>query len=122
MERRTSRVKVQRPAWAIGLGVAGLATVLLLFSGRPTPATSNVTISAPTTFGSLDGSLLDADGSANGVFTVDGDLTITGTGSITCNDPSSPTGNSACPMTIHVTGNMEIQGGGSVLAENNFGT
>ena len=42
--------------------------------------------------------------------TVTGDLTITGTGSVTCSDPASP-------ITISVGGDMEMQTGSAVRAE-----
>lgn len=78
-------------------------------------------ISSPTTFANLDGSPTDADGSKNGIFTINGDLTIANGGSITCNDPSSPSDNSACPIKINVSQNFTIESGGAVLAENNNG-
>src|SRR5262249_27757193 len=62
-----------------------------------------------------------AGGAGAGVFNVSGNLTITGTGAIACNDPPSPAATGACPMVIHVTGNMEIQNGGALLADNNVG-
>ena len=58
----------------------------------------------------------------DGVFTVMGNLTITGAGNITCNDPGSPAAAGACPITIVVSGNMEMQAGSAILAENNTGT
>jgi hypothetical protein len=84
-------------------------------------AAVDLTITSPSTFSSLDGSAADADGVANGVLTVSGNLTIASGGSITCNDPSSPVSDSACPIRIAVSGNLEIRAGGSILAENNFG-
>ena len=59
----------------------------------------------------------DADGLVNGVFTVNGNLTIQTGGSITCLDTGA-NGNSACPITIVVTGNMDMQAGSAILAEN----
>src|SRR6185369_17951208 len=84
---------------------------------------TDITISTARNFsgvGGLDGSIDDADGTVNGIFTVNGKLTITGSGSINCNDPSSPSTASACPITIVVTGDFEIQSGGSIYAENRY--
>jgi hypothetical protein len=89
--------------------VAGLT--LSLSAGRAEAA--DVTISVPTTFAAADAS----DGSPDGVFTVTGNLTITGGGSITCND-SGASNNSACPMAIRVTGNMVMDSGSLIQAEN----
>ena len=83
--------------------------------GRP-QSLADVTISVPTTFNSLQ---------VGGTFTVTGNLLITSTGSITCNDnatdqPPGPIGNSAdaCPITIVVTGDLFMQAGSSIDAEN----
>jgi hypothetical protein len=50
--------------------------------------------------------------------TVPGDLLITSTGSISCNDPVAPSSNSALPITIRVGGDMEMQSGSAIRAEN----
>jgi hypothetical protein len=73
----------------------------------------DVTISAPTTFAAADAS----DGTPDGVFTVTGNLTITGAGSITCNngDPGSSLGN-GCNINIVVSGNMTMQTGSAITA------
>ncbi|MFP5246638.1 MAG: hypothetical protein ACLGH0_08080, partial [Thermoanaerobaculia bacterium] len=77
----------------------------------------NVTISGTTSFSSLDGSSLDHDGAANGVFTVDdGDLTVLGT--INCNDDTST---NACSMAFAVSGNFTMQPGSAIYAENRSG-
>jgi VCBS repeat-containing protein len=79
----------------------------------------NVTVSGTTTFSALDGSSLDHDGAANGVFTVDdGDLTILGT--INCLD-DGPGNNSACAMSFAVSGNLSMLSGSGVFAENRTG-
>ena len=68
---------------------------------------AQVTINTVRNFsgvGGLDGSLDDADGTANGIFTVSGNLTIACGGSIVCNDPAAPTTAGACPIRINVTG------------------
>jgi large repetitive protein len=88
----------------------------LVFVALPLVA-DNVTVSGNVTFSSLDGSSLDHDGSANGVFTVsDGDLTVLGT--INCNDTSST---NACPMSFAVSGNLNLQPGSAIYAENRTG-
>jgi len=79
------------------------------------PAFGDVTISGTTTFAALDGSAQDDDHTANGVFTVNGNLTVLGT--INCND-DGPGANSACPMQFVVTGNLTLASGGAVFAEN----
>src|SRR4029077_11103311 len=58
-----------------------------------------------------------SDGTTDNVFNVSGDLLITSTGSITCNDPASPSGADACPITIHLTGNLVMQAGSKIQAE-----
>lgn len=79
----------------------------------------DVTINGNVTFSSLDGSSLDHDGAANGVFTVDdGDLTVLGT--ITCLDEGGG-GNSACPMSFSVSGNFTMAPGSAIFAENRKG-
>jgi hypothetical protein len=110
---------MQVPGWlsAGPCRIAALVLALTAASGALPALAADVTINVPTTFADADAS----DGAADGVFNVDGNLTITGTGSITCNDPAAPLNASACPITIVVTGNMEIQGGGSVLANNAVG-
>jgi VCBS repeat-containing protein len=77
----------------------------------------NVTVSGSVLFSSLDGSALDHDHVANGVFTVDdGNLTVLGT--INCNDNSSGAGSSACPMQFAVSGNVTLAAGSGIYAEN----
>ena len=78
----------------------------------------DVTITGTQTFASLDGSASDHDGSVNGVFTVnDGNLVVNGV--VNCNDDgASP---SACPMAFAVSGNMTINSGGALYAENRSG-
>ncbi|HEX7678189.1 MAG TPA: hypothetical protein VF713_08705, partial [Thermoanaerobaculia bacterium] len=79
---------------------------------------SNVTINGNVNFSSLDGSADDADHVVNGVFTVNGDLTVNGT--INCNDgvgfPVSP-----CSMQFNVSGNMTVNAGGALYAEDRIG-
>ena len=92
------------------------AAALLLLRGNQGLAAGDMTINTARTFASLDGSADDDDGLVNGVFTKNANLTIANGGSITCDENGTTA--SACPIKIHVTGNMEIQAGGSVHAEN----
>src|SRR5687768_1281811 len=90
------------------------AVVLLTF-----PAFAHdVTLTGTQTFASLDGSSADHDGAANGVFTVnDGNLVVNGV--VNCNDDgASP---NACAMAFAVSGNMIINSGGALYAENRSG-
>ncbi len=80
---------------------------------------SNVTVNGTTNFSSLDGSADDQDHVVNGVFTVNGDLIVNGT--INCND-DGPGSNSACSMRFDVTGNVVMNAGSGMFAENRHGT
>ena len=82
----------------------------------PTAFAHDITVSGTTSFASLDGSSSDHDGTANGVFTVDdGNLVINGV--VNCND-DGPGSNSACAMAFAVSGNMTVNAGGALYAEN----
>jgi hypothetical protein len=77
----------------------------------------DVTISGTQTFAALDGSASDHDGSANGVFTVnDGNLVVNG--AVNCNDDTTT---SACNMAFNVSGDLTINAGGALYAENRSG-
>ena len=90
--------------------------LLLILCTVPLVA-DDVTVSGNVTFASLDGSSLDHDGAANGVFTVDdGDLTVLGT--INCNDDSAT---SACAMQFAVSGDLVVENGAAIYAENRSG-
>ncbi|HEV2719590.1 MAG TPA: hypothetical protein VG323_06195, partial [Thermoanaerobaculia bacterium] len=92
----------------------------LLVALLVTPAVyaHDVTISGTTSFAALDGSSLDHDGVANGVFTVsDGNLIINGV--VNCNDDGG--NDSACSMAFNVSGNVVINSGGALYAENRTG-
>ena len=80
---------------------------------------ANVTVNGTTNFSSLDGSVDDQDHVVNGVFTVNGDLTVNGT--INCND-DSPGNTSACSMRFAVSGNVVLNAGSGLYAENRHGT
>src|SRR5215203_6599836 len=78
---------------------------------------STVTLSGSILFSSLDGSVQDSDGLVNGVFTVNGDLVVAGT--INCNDDPPLSGNaSACPIRISVSGDLTMEAGSGIFAEN----
>src|SRR5262250_1856144 len=53
--------------------------------------------------------------------TIPGDLVIAPEGGLLCNDPSVPPGASACNITVSVGGDMEMQAGSEILAENRTG-
>ena len=76
---------------------------------------ANVTISGTTAFAAIDGGVDDEDHVANGVFTVTGNLTVNGT--INCNDDGAGA-NSACPMQFMVGGNLVLNAGSAIFAEN----
>ncbi|MEA2166132.1 MAG: hypothetical protein QOK37_4259 [Thermoanaerobaculia bacterium] len=80
---------------------------------------ANVTVNGTTNFSSLDGSVDDQDHVVNGVFTVNGDLTVNGT--INCND-DSPGNTSACSMRFAVSGNVVLNAGSGLYAENRHGS
>src|SRR4051794_6660728 len=93
-----------------------LSLSVLIFA--PAVFAHDVTISGTTSFAALDGSSLDHDGVANGVFTVsDGNLIVNGV--VNCNDDGG--GDSACSMAFAVSGNMTINSGGALYAENRTG-
>ena len=99
----------QHRPWLLALALLAVA-----MSG----SADDVTVSGAASFGSLDGSSLDHDGAANGVFTVnDGNLTVLG--SINCNDDTT---RDACSMNFAVSGNLTIAAGGALYAENRRGS
>jgi hypothetical protein len=80
----------------------------------------DVTLTGTQNFSALDGSAVDHDGSVNGVFTVnDGNLVVNGT--VNCND-DGPGNNSACSMVFAVSGDMTVNSGGALYAENRSGS
>ncbi|HYK00575.1 MAG TPA: Ig-like domain-containing protein [Thermoanaerobaculia bacterium] len=96
-----------------------LLLFLTIFALTIPAMADDVTISGNVNFSSLDGSSLDHDGAVNGVFTVDdGNLTILGT--VNCND-DGVSSNSACNMSFAVSGNLLLQSGSAVYAENRNG-
>jgi hypothetical protein len=93
--------------------------VLALFAFAIPAFATNVTVNGTANFSSLDGSADDADHVVNGVFTVNGDLTVNGT--INCND-DGPGSGSACSMRFAVSGNVVMNAGSGMFAENRHGT
>ncbi len=92
--------------------------VLIVIAGTSAFA-ANTTVAGKVSFSSLDGSTLDADGVRNGIFTVNGDLLIQG--SINCND-DGPGNNGACAIRIKVSGNLSMDPGSAIYAENGEGS
>ena len=90
----------------------------LVVVAAPVLFAHDITITGTQTFASLDGSSSDHDGVANGVFTVnDGNLIVNGI--VNCNDDSTV---SACSMAFVVSGNVTINSGGALYAENRSGS
>jgi Bacterial Ig domain len=103
---RTGRVAVQLCTLLCGLLLVPLGAVA-------TP----LTLSGNQQFSALDGSAQDADGLADGVFTVAGDLVVEGT--IRCNDDAPlPPSAGACSIRISVAGNLVLEAGSALFAEN----
>jgi hypothetical protein len=96
-----------------------LVFVVALFAFALPALASNVTVNGITNFSSLDGSVDDQDHVVNGIFTVNGDLTVNGT--INCND-DGPGSGAACSMRFNVTGNVIMNAGSGMFAENRHGT
>ena len=100
------------------LSVRALLSLFVLLVLTPAVFAHDVTLTGTQSFASLDGSASDHDGTVNGVFTVsDGNLTVNGV--VNCNDDGG--GDSACPMTFAVSGNLTINSGGALFAENRSG-
>ena len=104
---------------------AKILLVVSLFSWTilSTPVSADdVTLSGTVSFGALDGSAQDHDGAVNGVFTVnDGDLVIGGI--VQCNDDPPLSQNAgACPIAINVSGDLTLEPGGAIFAENRRGS
>ncbi|HEV7424963.1 MAG TPA: Ig-like domain-containing protein [Thermoanaerobaculia bacterium] len=93
-----------------------LIAILLLVAALP--AAADVTVGGTVNFSSLDGSAQDDDHIVNGVFTVNGNLTVQGT--INCND-SGPASASACSMKFAVSGDVTMLTGSAIFAENRSG-
>ncbi|HKR65230.1 MAG TPA: Ig-like domain-containing protein [Thermoanaerobaculia bacterium] len=100
------------------LAVRVLLSFVLVILG-PLAFAHDVTLTGTQNFSALDGSSSDHDGAVNGVFTVnDGNLVVNGV--VNCNDDGA-TSNSACAMAFVVSGNMTLNTGGALYAENRTG-
>lgn len=95
--------------WVL-VGIA-IDCIVLLFSHRLFAAGS-VTITKAESIERLDGSPLDADRQANGIFTVGGNLTLTPGGKITCSRTSS----GPCSVRIAVGGNLDMLRDSAILS------
>ena len=95
-----------------------LLVILVLLVMAALPAAADVTISGTVNFTSLDGSAQDDDHAVNGVFTVNGNLTLQG--AVNCND-SGPASASACSMKFVVSGDVTMLPGSAIFAENRSG-
>jgi hypothetical protein len=96
-----------------------LALCLLLLTVSAASA-STLTLTGTLHFPALDGSAQDSDGLANGTFTVDSDLVLDGT--IHCNDVQPlPQSSGACPIKLSVTGDLTLEPGSGIFAENRRG-
>jgi len=103
----------------INLKLFSILAMLVTTLAPLTTVSADVFINSERTFTSLDGSAEDADGSADGKFSVNGKLLIGPNGQITCNDSLPLSTNAdACPISITVTGSLEMQGSASIRAEN----
>jgi hypothetical protein len=103
--------------WRTWLAIVAILAGAFLLWDRKTFA-ADQTIVAPTTFASLDNGGNDADPTV-GVLEINGNLTIAAGGSITCNDDAPlPVTASACPINLVVTGDLLIEAGGAIYAEN----
>jgi hypothetical protein len=81
---------------------------------------STLTLTGNLAFSTLDGSAQDSDGTVNEIFTVDGDLVLDGT--IHCNDDlPHPANASACDISISVAGDLILEPGSGIFAENRRG-
>ena len=107
--RRFSLAVVMVAALILAVGMSGQASAATCTDVGGVDVAGNCTINAAiTAFCPFD-------------LTVPGDLLITSTGSIRCNDPAAPAANSALPITISVGGDMEMQGASAIRAENTHG-
>src|SRR5262245_34314248 len=106
------RIRKHWRRWVL-VGIA-LDCVALLFSHRLFGA-ANITIAREESLEKLDGSPLDADGSANGIFTVGGNLALAPGGKITCGRLSSEGG--PCAVRIATGGNLEMLAGSAIVSD-----
>jgi hypothetical protein len=100
------------------VGIAMDCSVLLfherLFGAQRFFGSPHVTIRTSQSLDQLDGSPLDADGKANGIFTVAGNLTLAPGARVTC-DRRSPDGG-PCAVRLAVGGSFEMRPGSAILS------
>ncbi|MEA2693387.1 MAG: hypothetical protein QOJ16_2774 [Acidobacteriota bacterium] len=90
--------------------------LLLLAATVSTARAATLTLTGTVQFSSLDGSADDSDPTP-GVFAYNGTLVIDG--SINCNDdPPLADADSACPISIRTTGDLVLDAGSTIYAEN----
>src|SRR5688500_9168995 len=81
----------------------------------------DVHLGGTISFAALDGSAQDHDGLADGVFSVDDGSLVIG-GIVQCNDDAPLAGNAgACGMRFSVSGDLVLDSGAQLLAENRRG-
>src|SRR4051794_33147499 len=98
-----------------------LPTLALLVTTAASPAlATTLTLTGTVQFSSLDGSADDSDPTP-GIFAYNGDLVIDGT--INCNDDAPlPLAAPACPISIRTSGDLVMDAGSAILAENRRST
>jgi hypothetical protein len=93
----------------------------LLSTFASVASASPLTLTGSMHFSSLDGSAQDSDELTNGVFTVADDLVLDGT--VHCNDDLPlPQSAGACPIRISVAGDLTLEAGSAIFAENRRGS
>ena len=111
-------LKRNRATWLL-IVVLGAGFFLLREKGSfGAPNLAPLVISAATPFsgaGGLDNGPFDSDPTV-GVFQYCGDVIIAPGGSITCDEVGTPA--SACPINMVIQGNLVVQAGGSIHANN----
>ena len=112
-------LKRHRGTWVL---ILVLAAGFFLLREKQSQAAGTLTINSPRTFASLDNTADDCDATSGIFHPCATDLVITApNGSITCDNTSGPA--NACPITMsRFDGNLEIQAGGSIHAENQLGS
>ncbi len=96
-----------------------LLALLVATAASPAFATT-LTVTGNVKFSSLDGSADDSDPTP-GVFHYNGTLVVDGT--ITCSDDAPlPAAASACPISIRTDGDLVVDAGGAIVAENRVST
>jgi hypothetical protein len=97
--------------WRAWVVIGLLTDGVLLVASPHLFRSSNVTIAATESFEALDGSPRDADGAANGIFTVAGNLTLAPGGRITCGERGP------CAIRLAVGGNLEMMPASAIVSD-----